>query len=137
MDVGNVLMKASDNFSVRRAFGTAYEKDGILIIPVAMVTGGGGGGTSPSRRRDPAAGPDSPPEAGPAEPGATPQDSAPTDAGGGFGGLVLPAGAYVVKDGQVRWVPAVDVNIVALASLGAVWVLAHAWTRSRRRARRR
>ena len=137
MDVGNLLTKVSDNLSVRRAFGTAYEKDGILIIPVAMVTGGGGGGTSPSRRRDPAAGPDNPPEAGPAEPGTTPQDSASTDEGGGFGGLVLPAGAYVVKDGQVRWVPAVDVNIVALASLGAVWVLAHAWTRSRRRARRR
>jgi hypothetical protein len=26
-----------------RAFGTAYEKDGMLIIPVAIVAGGGGG----------------------------------------------------------------------------------------------
>jgi hypothetical protein len=45
---------------------------------------------------------------------------------------VLPAGAYVVKGGQVRWVPAVDMTIVVLASLSLVRVLAHAWTRSRR-----
>jgi len=133
MDVGNLLMKASDNFSVRAGFCTAYEKDGVLIIPVAMVAGGGGGGTALSRRRDPAAGPDGPPEVGPAEQDATPQGSEPMDSLGGFGGLVLPAGAYVVKDGQVRWVPAVDMTIVVLASLSAVWVLAHAWTRSRRR----
>ncbi len=94
MDVGNLLMKVSDNLSVRRAFGTAYEKDDMLIIPVALVAGGGGGG---------------------------------------FGGLVLPSGAYVVKDGQVRWVPAVDVTLVVLASLSLVRVLARTWTRSRRR----
>jgi len=132
MDVGNLLMKASDNFSVRRAFGTAYEKDGILIIPVALVAGGGGGGTARPRHRDPAAGPGSLPEAGPEGLDARPQDSGPADAGGGFGGLVLPAGAYVVKDGQVRWVPAVDVTIVVLASLSLVRVLARTWTRSRR-----
>ena len=133
MDVGNLLTRASDNFTVRRAFGTAYEKDGILIIPVALVAGGGGGGTSRSRRRDPDAGPDGPPGAGPAEQDATPQDSVPVDAGGGFGGLVLPAGAYVVKDGQVRWVPAVDVTIVVLASLSLARVLARTWTRRRSR----
>ncbi len=33
------LDKASDNLSVRRAFGAAYEKNGVLIIPVAMVAG--------------------------------------------------------------------------------------------------
>ena len=136
MDVEKLLARTADNVSVRRAFGPAYEKDGLLIIPVAVVAGGGGGGTSRSRRRDPAAGPDGPPEAGPAGEDTTPQDSGPMDAGGGFGGLVLPAGAYVVKDGQVRWVPAVDVTIVALASLSVVRVLARTWSRSRRRARR-
>src|SRR6266516_5713201 len=63
MDVGKLLMKASDDLSVRRAFGTAYEKDDMLIIPVAMVAGGAGGGTGRPRPRDPAAGPDSLPEA--------------------------------------------------------------------------
>ena len=40
MDAGNLLDKVSDNLSVRRAFGAAYEKDGTLIIPVALVAGG-------------------------------------------------------------------------------------------------
>jgi uncharacterized spore protein YtfJ len=131
MDVGKLLMKASDDLSVRRAFGTAYEKDDMLIIPVALVAGGGGGGTGRSRRQDVAAGPETVPEGEPGD-NATPQDSPRVDAGGGFGGLVLPAGAYVVKGGQVRWAPAVDMTIVVLASLSLVRVLARAWTRSRR-----
>ena len=50
MDVQNLLAKASDNLSVRRAFGAAYEKNGMLIIPVAIVAGGGGGGTGTAPR---------------------------------------------------------------------------------------
>ena len=50
MDVENLLAKAADNLSVRRAFGTAYEKDGMLIIPVAIVAGGGGGGAARTAR---------------------------------------------------------------------------------------
>jgi hypothetical protein len=136
MDVGKLLMKASDDLSVRRAFGSAYEKDDLLIIPVALVAGGGSGGTERSRHRDPAAGPGGLPEAGPVGPETAPPDPGRTDAGGGFGGLVLPAGAYVVKGGQVRWVPAVDMTIVVLASLSLVRVLARTWTRSRRRSGR-
>jgi uncharacterized spore protein YtfJ len=132
LDVGNLLMKVLDNLSVRRAFGTAYEKDDMLIIPVAVVAGGGGGGTGGPRYRDPAAGPDILPEGRPARHDATPRDSGRVDAGGGFGGLVLPVGAYVVKGGQVRWVSAVDVTIAVLASLSLVRVLARTWTRSRR-----
>ena len=128
MDLENLLAKAADNLSVRRAFGTAYEKDGMLIIPVAIVAGGGGGGT---RRGDLDAGPGGPPEKGAAAHEVTPQ--AGTEAGGGFGGLVLPSGAYVVRGDQVRWVPAVDVTIAVLASLSLVRVLARAWSRQRRR----
>ena len=43
MDVETILAKVSESLSVRRAFGTAYEKDGLLIIPVALVAGGGAG----------------------------------------------------------------------------------------------
>ena len=125
MDIENLLARTSDDISVRRSFGTAYEKDGVLIIPVAIVAGGGGGGTSRNRRGNAAASPDNAHDA-------TAQDSVLTDAGGGFGGIVLPSGAYVVKGDQVRWVPAVDVTIVALASLTLVRVLARAWTRRRR-----
>lgn len=132
MDVGNLLTKVSDNLSVRRAFGTAYEKGDVLIIPVAVVAGGGGAGTGRPRHRDPAAGPGTPPEQGPAGYEAPPQDCGRVDTGGGFGGLVLPIGAYVVKGGQVRWVSAVDMTIAVLASLSLVRVLSRAWTRSRR-----
>jgi uncharacterized spore protein YtfJ len=133
MDVENLLAKASDHLSVRRAFGPAYERDGMLIIPVAMVAGGGGGGTAPPRNRASAARPDAL-----AAPDATPQESGQTESGGGFGGVVLAAGAYVVKGDQVRWVPAVDPTVVVLASLSVVRMLTRAWVRrSRNRARRR
>ena len=137
MDVGDLLMKVSDNLSVRRAFGAAYEKDGMLIIPVAIVTGGGGGGTARPRHGKPADRPDGPPGDGPAAPGTPPPDSERADTGGGFGGLVLPSGAYVVKGDQVRWVPAVDATIVILASLGLVRVLARTWNLRRRQRGRR
>jgi uncharacterized spore protein YtfJ len=133
MDVGNLLMKASDNLSVGRAFGTAYEKDDVLIIPVAVVAGGGGAGTGHPRHRDPAASPDIQSAGGRSVPDATPQDSGRVDSGGGFGGLVLPVGAYVVKGDQVRWVSAVDMTIAVLASLSLVRVLSRTWNRSRRR----
>jgi len=63
---------------------------------------------------------------------ATLPESGRPDTGGGFGGLVLPMGAYVVKGGQVRWVSAVDITIAVLASLSLVRVLSRTWTRSRR-----
>jgi uncharacterized spore protein YtfJ len=130
MDAGDLLTKLSDNLSVRRAFGTAYEKDGVLIIPVALVAGGGGGGTGRPGADDPAADPLY--EGGPVAHDATPQHSGQIDAGGGFGGLVWPAGVYVVKGDQVRWVPAVDTTVLILASLSLVRILARAWARSRR-----
>jgi uncharacterized spore protein YtfJ len=155
MDVENLLARASDNLSVRRAFGAAYEKDGTLIIPVALVAGGGGG-TSRSRRGNSAPGPDvlappdaTPQESGPADAGGRTDAVEPADAdgrtdaggradaGGGFGGVVLPAGAYVVKGDQVRWVPAVNPNLVVLASVSLVRILASAWVRRSAIRRRR
>jgi uncharacterized spore protein YtfJ len=133
MDAGNLLDKVSDHLSVRRAFGAAYEKDGTLIIPVALVAGGGGAGTSRTGRGNPAAG--RRPEGEDPAHDAAPQDPEPRDAGGGFGGLVLPTGVYVVKGDQVRWVPAVDTTIVVLGSLILVRLLTRGWTRRRLAAR--
>jgi hypothetical protein len=135
VDVENFLARAADDLSVRRAFGTAYEKDGMLIIPVAIVAGGGGGGTARTRRGNPAAGLGSSSEEGTTAHDITPQDSGRTEVGGGFGGLVLPSGAYVVKGDQVRWVPAVDVTVAVLASLSLMRMLARTWTRQRRHRR--
>jgi hypothetical protein len=143
MDVGNLLAKASENLSVRRAFGVAYEKDGMLIIPVALVAGGGGGGTSRGKRGNPGGRPGRLPAADataqiaaaddmPKEDAAQP-DANQMDAGGGFGGFVLPAGVYVVRGDQVRWVPAVDVTIAVLAGLSLLRVLVRTLARSRSR----
>jgi uncharacterized spore protein YtfJ len=104
---------ARDAMSVSRVFGQPVERDGVTVIPAATVIGGGGGGSG----RNPATG-----ERGD---------------GGGFGVLARPAGAYVIKDGEVSWQPAVDVNrIVALGIAGwvtAAWLLARSTGRKRRR----
>ncbi len=133
MDVDNLMAIAGDNLSVRRAFGAAYEKDGTLIIPVAIVAGGGGGGAARRAHVNQASRSDSPPEGGPMMHDATPQDSGHVDTGGGFGGLVLPVGAYIVTGNQVRWAPAVDMTILVLASLGLARILARRWTLGGRR----
>jgi uncharacterized spore protein YtfJ len=144
MDAAKLLNQVSENLSVRRAFGAAYEKDGALIIPVALVAGGGGGGTSRTGRRAAAGGPAGDPGAAVVVPGAAGDpgaavavpgaagDPGPMDAGGGFGGLVLPSGVYVVKGDQVRWVPAVEPTIAVLAALGLARLLVQVWTRRRR-----
>src|SRR6267143_2007616 len=44
MGTQELLSRVAENVSVRRAFGAAYDKDGLLVIPVALVLGGGGGG---------------------------------------------------------------------------------------------
>jgi uncharacterized spore protein YtfJ len=85
-NVDELLSGARDAISVKRVFGDPIETEGVTIIPVAKVGGGGGGG-------------------GDSE----------DNGGGGFGIGAKPVGAYVIKDGDVNWQPAVDVNrIIAL-----------------------
>jgi uncharacterized spore protein YtfJ len=106
MDVKDLLKRVGENLSVSRSFGTAYEKDGLLIIPVALVAGGGGGGGGPV--------------SAPKDESDRDNSTADEAAGAGFGGVVLPVGAYVVKDEDVRWVPAVNVTLIVLAALGVL-----------------
>ena len=96
MKVNEVLSTAKDAITVKRVYAEPYEKDGLTIIPAAVVGGGAGGG----------AGHD---------------DKGQEGEGGGFGVGGRPAGAYVIKDGQVSWRPAVDPNrIVAIVGLVVV-----------------
>jgi hypothetical protein len=44
--------------------------------------------------------------------------------GAGFGVLARPAGAFVIRDGTVAWVPAVDVTRLGLAAAVTVVALA-------------
>ena len=126
MDIQELLSKVGQNLSVSRSFGAAYEKDGAMIIPVAFVAGGGGGGegTGPSPSSSSA--------------GSDHDDASPSSedlgggSGGGFGGVVMPVGAYVVKDDRVRWVPAISANVAIFAGLTVLRM----FMRARRRARR-
>jgi uncharacterized spore protein YtfJ len=126
VDVQELWGKVAQHLSVSRAFGTAYEKDGSLVIPVALVAGGGGGGEGssvPSDLDDVVENDDV----------VTP-DVESSGSGGGFGGVVMPVGVYVVKDDNVRWVPAVNANLVIVVAFLTLRVVARARRRSRRHA---
>ena len=142
MDLKDLLTKASEHLSVSRAFGAAYEKDGSLIIPVAFVAGGGGGGGTddpPSHRahRDfdlDDEGDDDELDEEEFEPIDREQSETPLGgSGGGFGGVVMPIGVYVVKDDQVRWVPALNMTFIAIAALGLARVLVRTSSKRHRR----
>jgi len=109
MDIPNLLTKLSDTMHASRSFGPATEHDGVTVIPVALVVGGGGVGM-----------------------GTEPEPSEVTGSGGGFGTVSWPLGVYTVRQGEVRFVPALDVTRLAIAAIGAVKLLAR--LRARRRA---
>ena len=122
MDIEELLAKANASIHVERVYGTPIERDGTLIIPAAVVMGGGGGG------------------GGGADSGIGSASGQGYGSGGGFGLRARPVGAFVVRDGDVRFVPAVD--LVRLASAGAVVAVVAlfarvsiAWARTLRRAR--
>jgi hypothetical protein len=94
MDLQKIIGQTLDVFSAKRVFSEPYERDGVTILPAASVIGGGGGG-------------------GDAE--AT---------GTGYGVLARPIGAYVIRDGEVEWRPAIDrtalivtTGVVAIAAI--------------------
>lgn len=97
MKVDQLIATARETMSVRRVYGEPFEKDGVTLIATARVSGGAGGGGGQA------------PEGQEGE-------------GGGFGVQARPAGAYVIKEGQVRWMPAVDVNRL-MSMLGAVLIV--------------
>ncbi len=72
MDVDQLIAKARDAVTVKRVFGEPYEKNGLTVIPAAMVMGGGGGGSGTD-------------------------DKGADGQGGGFGMHARPVGAFVIK----------------------------------------
>jgi uncharacterized spore protein YtfJ len=98
MKVDELLEGARDAITVRRVYGEPVEREGVTLVPAAAVRGGGGGG-------------------GDAE----------GNGGGGFGLAGRPVGAWVIRDGEVTWRPALDltrlVAIAAAALLAAVRML--------------
>ncbi len=105
-----------DGTAAGRVFGAPITQDGLTVLPVAKVSGGGGGGGGTS----------------PAEDGRDASGS-----GGGVGTSAKPLGVFVIKDGNVGWRPAVDVNkvivggqIIALAALLMIRAMIKARTRA-------
>ena len=48
MNVQEIISRAQDTITVKRVYGEPIEKDGLVIIPAASVSGGGGGGGGPA-----------------------------------------------------------------------------------------
>ena len=109
MDTQELLERLRSSASVGTVFAEPYEKDGVTVIPAAKVAGGGGGGGD--------------------------------DAGGsgaGYGVIARPVGAYVIRNGEVAWHPALDLNRVILRSQAFVLMtLLIAWKAAKERAKRR
>lgn len=104
-----VVAQARDAMTVNRVFGEPFEKNGVTVIPAASVRGGAGGGSGE--------GPDGTGKGG----------------GTGFGLSARPAGAYVIRNGQVTWQPALDLTrlvigaqVVAVVALLVIRTIARA-----------
>jgi uncharacterized spore protein YtfJ len=110
----DVVTKVRDAMTVRTAIGDPVVQDGVVVVPAAKIRGGAGGGVGPE-------GADGSIDGG---------------TGGGFGMTSTPIGAFVIKDGDVSWRPAIDINKIVLgAQIVAVVALLtiRAIVKSRRR----
>jgi uncharacterized spore protein YtfJ len=92
MQVQDVIAQARDALTVKRVFGEPYEKDGVTIIPAARVQGGAGGG------------------------GGEDAQGQGRGSGSGFGMTARPVGAFIIRDGELSWRPAVDLNRILLGA---------------------
>ncbi|MGH3080445.1 MAG: sporulation protein [Gaiellaceae bacterium] len=98
-NIDELLQGARDAITVKRVYGDPIESEGVTIVPAAVVRGGGGGGGDDEN-----------------------------NGGGGFGLHARPAGAWIIRDGDASWKPAIDLNRVALLA----FVLGLAFARRRR-----
>jgi uncharacterized spore protein YtfJ len=105
--------------TVARVFGAPIERDGVTVVPVAHVKGGGGAGGGSGAT-------------------ATGDDHQGEGSGGGFGFDARPAGVFLIRDGDVSWRPAVDVNKIVVGgqiALVAGFLVIRSIVRRRRRRR--
>jgi uncharacterized spore protein YtfJ len=98
-NVDELLAGARDAMTVKRVFGDPIERNGVTVIPAAVVRGGAGGGGDSEN-----------------------------NGGGGFGLMAKPIGVYVIRGEDVRWQPAVDPargwQVVAGLGVLAAWAVA-------------
>jgi uncharacterized spore protein YtfJ len=115
MNVDEMLAGARDTMTVKRVYGDPIERDGIMVIPAANVVGGGGGGGDKEN-----------------------------NGGGGFGVSAKPAGAWIIRNGEAEWTPAIDATrmgmmgmLVAIVFLLTVRSIAKAQAKARMAAAKR
>jgi uncharacterized spore protein YtfJ len=84
MDLQSILVGAQDALTVRRVFGEAITMGETTLLPAAVIGGGGGGGANGAQ------------------------------GGAGFGMQGRPSGVFVIRNGEVSWKPAVDVNRIVM-----------------------
>ncbi|MEX0666383.1 MAG: spore germination protein GerW family protein [Acidimicrobiia bacterium] len=113
--ISHVIEQARDALTVRRVYGDPIERDGTVVIPAAAVAGGAGGGGGTDELGN-------------------------VGGGSGFGLHARPVGAFVIRDGNVRWEPVIDrerqLVINAALAIGMLLVL-RPLLRGRRRGRGR
>lgn len=104
MRLDELLERTTDTLKAKMVYGEPYEKDGVTVIPAARVAGGGGGGDGMDEQHGQ------------------------QGEGAGIGLTAKPTGAYILKDGKLRWEPAVDVNrlvtVLGVIALGALFFAA-------------
>jgi uncharacterized spore protein YtfJ len=91
MEIHEMLERLQREMGARQVYGEPVERDGVTVIPAAVVIGGGGGGGEVGR-----------------------------GSGSGFGQWSFPSGAYVIRDGRVSWRPAFGPwTVLAVGALAA------------------
>lgn len=87
----------------KNVFGEPVTQGDVTVLPVAWVVGGGGAGGGEAA----------------SPPGDQSSAEEPPGSGGGlgFGIIARPVGAYEIRDGEVRWRPAIDVTQLLLGLL--------------------
>jgi uncharacterized spore protein YtfJ len=84
----SIMGKIQERFTAGIVYGEPVESEGSVVIPAARVMGGGGGGGDTDGNE-----------------------------GGGFGLMARPSGAWVIRNGDAEWKPAIDVTLIVISSL--------------------
>jgi len=87
MEVQELITEARDVTTARRVYGDPVERNGVTVVPAAVVRSSGNG---------------------------TERSDLGEEGAGGSGLVAKPVGAWVITDTSVTWKPALDVNRIVL-----------------------
>jgi uncharacterized spore protein YtfJ len=113
MNARDMIKGVREALSARQVYGEPIEREGVTLLPAVTIMGGGGAGGGE----------------GPAKEGETGPNAG---YGSGFGGVMWPAGAFEIKDGQVTWRPAIDLTRILLMALALAITVVRVYGRRKR-----